>query len=283
MTHVDGSTTLLPCPFCGGEDIKLWDGLGTQADIHCAACCCSRDIQVIDLFDGPTLDRPLLDGDLRYPADLVERAKQYLISAWNTRAALQSQPTGETWQTLSCNAQFDLAQRIAANVGYALAPEPSHPDSPHAPPPSPDRLLALIRERDDFIVDRGLWLDFVGWLEDRNRLSRQPEASENNGRTPKTASDPTCWTDTEREWYVAGFNASQKANEIRKPEASEPVAWPGDRVVPPTQTELRKLVDVVWNECSKNTAVPSFKFADQMIGRVFASPVLPDREGEKQP
>jgi hypothetical protein len=33
---------------------------------------------------------------------------------------------------LSCNDQFDLATKIAENVGYVLAPEPEHPNNPHA-------------------------------------------------------------------------------------------------------------------------------------------------------
>ena len=32
---------------------------------------------------------------------------------------------------------------------------------------------------------------------------------------------------------------------------------------------LRKLVDVVWNECTESTAVPSTDWADRMIDRVF--------------
>lgn len=37
----------------------------------------------------------------------------------------------------------------------------------------------------------------------------------------------------------------------------------------PARIELRKLVDVVWNECSESTAVPSTKWADKLIDRVF--------------
>lgn len=37
----------------------------------------------------------------------------------------------EYWTTLSCDAQYALATRIAANVGYVLVEEPDHPDSPH--------------------------------------------------------------------------------------------------------------------------------------------------------
>ena len=40
---------------------------------------------------------------------------------------------------LSPQAQFDIATRLAANVGYELTPEPEHPDSPHARrPEGPD-------------------------------------------------------------------------------------------------------------------------------------------------
>lgn len=38
---------------------------------------------------------------------------------------------GEAWQDLTCDDQFALAGRIAANVGYVLTEEPDHPDSPH--------------------------------------------------------------------------------------------------------------------------------------------------------
>lgn len=45
---------------------------------------------------------------------------------------------------------------------------------------------------------------------------------------------------------------------------------------------LRKLVDVVWNEATESTAVPSTKWADRLIDKVFALPVQstarPDRE-----
>lgn len=51
-------------------------------------------------------------------------------------AALSSlpAPTEAGWRELSPEDQFALAQRIAANVGYELTPEPEHPDSPHAKP-----------------------------------------------------------------------------------------------------------------------------------------------------
>lgn len=97
-----------------------------------------------------TLLREALDV-LEDAIDTLEAQGLHVDNALYTRltqaadrfhAALQSQPTGETWQSLSCDAQYDLAQRIAANVGYVLAPEPAHPDSPHAPSPSPDRLRA---------------------------------------------------------------------------------------------------------------------------------------------
>ena len=40
---------------------------------------------------------------------------------------------------------------------------------------------------------------------------------------------------------------------------------------PPNREALRKLVDVVWNEATESTAVPSTKWADKLIDKVFKS------------
>lgn len=45
--------------------------------------------------------------------------------------------------------------------------------------------------------------------------------------------------------------------------------------------ELRKLVDVVWNEATESTAVPATKWADRLIDKVFSLPVQPGA-GERE-
>src|SRR5258708_21123427 len=80
-------SALLPCPFCGGHDLALWDGFGTQADLFCNDCSCERNVQVVDLFEQQ--ERPTFDNvTCRYPAAAIERVNKHLISEWNTRAAL---------------------------------------------------------------------------------------------------------------------------------------------------------------------------------------------------
>lgn len=89
----DEQPSMLPCPFCGSVDIVMWDGVGTQADLECNDCGCGRHVQVIDLFEGPAKDRPLLDAQACYPDDLVEIAKRHLRDEWNMRA--------DQWQPIS--------------------------------------------------------------------------------------------------------------------------------------------------------------------------------------
>lgn len=48
------------------------------------------------------------------------------------------------------------------------------------------------------------------------------------------------------------------ANTVQRQEGAEP-----------TQVQLRKLVDVVWNEATESTTVPSTKWADRLIAKVF--------------
>ena len=77
---------LKACPFCASTDIKLWEGLGTQADITCQDCGCERGVQVIDLLE-PNEERPEFNMRThRYPDWLIARADQDLTEQWNTRA-----------------------------------------------------------------------------------------------------------------------------------------------------------------------------------------------------
>ena len=48
--------------------------------------------------------------------------------------ALAPPGSDASWADLPCDEQFALATQIAANIGYTLAPEPDHPDCPHAFP-----------------------------------------------------------------------------------------------------------------------------------------------------
>jgi hypothetical protein len=77
---------LLPCPFCGSDNIQLWGGFGTQADIECSECCCGRYVQVVDLVEDGE-ERPSFDEKTcKYPDWLIERANKHLTEEWNTRS-----------------------------------------------------------------------------------------------------------------------------------------------------------------------------------------------------
>lgn len=83
--------TLRPCPFCGGTEISVWTGFGTQAEIMCEDCCCERAVQVVDLFESD--ERPKFDEKTcRYPDDAIERVNYHLIREWNTRAGVAQTP-----------------------------------------------------------------------------------------------------------------------------------------------------------------------------------------------
>lgn len=87
----------------------------------------------IDVQDGPeALD--VIDGR----SAPVARAHRKRLSAPPAPAGREAIQTAAF--KLSCHDQFDLAFKIAENVGYVLTPEPAHPDSPHdlsAPPALP--------------------------------------------------------------------------------------------------------------------------------------------------
>lgn len=78
---------LKPCPFCGGEDIELWTGFGTQAEIGCQSCCCERSVQVADMREDGEAYPEFDQKTFRYPDWMIERTNQHLITEWNTRAS----------------------------------------------------------------------------------------------------------------------------------------------------------------------------------------------------
>ncbi len=78
---------LKPCPFCGGE-AKMWNGLGTQADIRCKECDIGYEFQVIDYCPSEVR---FTDGNdfsmetLSYPDVVKAYCIPELVEAWNTR------------------------------------------------------------------------------------------------------------------------------------------------------------------------------------------------------
>lgn len=120
-------------------------------------CDMTTDKQwIIDLIRNEYDKAPAL-GRAGYPAfdsewdDGAERIADQIL----TRLTEPQTAPDDAWQILSCDEQFALAKRIAANVGYVLAPEPAHPDSPHcgtcgtAAPADAER-LALAEKIDKF-------------------------------------------------------------------------------------------------------------------------------------
>lgn len=103
-----GSATPLPCPFCGAEDIELWTGFGTQADIVCSSCSCERNVQVADMREDGEAYPEFDKKTCRYPEWLIQRTNEHLISEWNTRA----QPV--------CAAQGSSAPAFNEEESYAL-------------------------------------------------------------------------------------------------------------------------------------------------------------------
>jgi hypothetical protein len=79
---------LLPCPFCGCTDIKMWNGKGTQAELYCNECGCNRGVQVSDLLSHEERykdENSFNMKTLRFPQHVVEKAIQHLVKEWNTR------------------------------------------------------------------------------------------------------------------------------------------------------------------------------------------------------
>jgi hypothetical protein len=142
---------LLPCPFCRTADHLSLRSVGSvTADMH------ARPYQVMCHH----LDCEAVSGPVAYGKDAaiaawnrrpaspvgVSAVTDEMVAAAcmanlnplaepssterrNMRAALQAalSPKGEApegWQDTSCDDQFALAKRIAANVGYVLVPEP---------------------------------------------------------------------------------------------------------------------------------------------------------------
>jgi len=132
--------------------------------------------------------------------------------------------------------------------------------------------------------------------------------------TEKTASDAPAWYGaSEADAWASGYNSAVEAL-APTPPSSAPVAWqfqtlsgmwsncgipdPEDLKKEPhrfralvvahqpaagaEREALRKLVDVVWNEATESTAVPSTKWADKLIDKVFpATSLSPVRSVKK--
>lgn len=85
MTQADKVIKLLPCPFDGSNDIIMWGGYGTQAEVYCKECGVEKSVQVSDLFEY--YERPEFDmHTASYSEDVVKKVKIYLAEVWNTRA-----------------------------------------------------------------------------------------------------------------------------------------------------------------------------------------------------
>jgi hypothetical protein len=67
---------------------------------------------------------------------LIEDMKPAIDEARELLSRRESLPIedGEGWQSLSCDDQFELARKIASNVGYVLVPEQSIQDAEDSAP-----------------------------------------------------------------------------------------------------------------------------------------------------
>ena len=75
---------LLGCPFCG-EVPELPDGNGTQYELYCDCGMACSTVQISDLMTREERNEPNVFDGLRYKEAYVNRARQVVISQWNTR------------------------------------------------------------------------------------------------------------------------------------------------------------------------------------------------------
>jgi len=75
---------LKPCPFCGFIP-KLPSGQGTQYELWCECGQSIVAVQICDLMSHEEHMNTDLDSNHYYPKEFIERAKQKVITMWNTR------------------------------------------------------------------------------------------------------------------------------------------------------------------------------------------------------
>lgn len=80
---------ILPCRKCGSNDVDEWDGRGTQAEMLCKECGSEEGVQVSDILEQAERFAPENSFDmnsLRYPENIIAKAKAELVREWNRRA-----------------------------------------------------------------------------------------------------------------------------------------------------------------------------------------------------
>ena len=74
---------LLPCPFCGDENIEIEDSYSSLN----ITCCCTLSIQKCDILNWEQRET-LNTKTYRYSDDVELFAKNVLIQRWNLRRKL---------------------------------------------------------------------------------------------------------------------------------------------------------------------------------------------------
>jgi DNA-binding transcriptional MerR regulator len=111
------------CPFCGTDDLELWHGLGTQADICCNDCGRGYiEIQVSDYFTYEERFGGDFDFDMetaKYSEKGVKRGMEELVKAWNTRhPTKREQKLIEALKEVTDDLEAEIKDRYAHSQDY---------------------------------------------------------------------------------------------------------------------------------------------------------------------
>ena len=133
-------------------------------------------------------------------------------------------------------------------------------------------------QRETRVVYLSAPLTSADWEKDSSLETWFPLTAERLAAYDRAAKEPVAWR------CASGTLAERRLVTVNKPVAD---SWrdEGCKVVPlftaaplpvVPQTLLRELVDVVWQEAKESTEVPSTKWADELIGKVFSSATTQD-------
>lgn len=174
-------TELKPCPLCGTKlaginKVEGWRWVHPFADPgYCPLAGLSLAKCSIPAWNRRTPDAAALSAaEARGREDEREAFARAADEYRHPDTGIRIEAAA--WEWLSCDEQFALATKIAANVGYVLLPEVSIQDAEDGPQPAvylPTASVALLYQ--------------VGHLHSLPALSRRPAAGE---WTPFYASPP---------------------------------------------------------------------------------------------